>query len=204
MSDFIKIKASEQDIAKRSHIHEVGTNDAWYKTKRRIDGKQVMCPVYLKWCNMFERCYCPKWHEKYPTYESCTVCEEWLSFSNFSAWLETQDWEGMHLDKDFKHKGNKIYSPENCLLIPGSLNNLLNDRAPLRGECPIGVDFYKRTGKFRARISLSGKSKHLGYLKTSEAAHQVYVIAHNDNIDRQAGLYPEFAQYLDQHKLQTG
>ena len=62
----------------RSLICGVGVNDANYATS----GKR-MCPFYRRWINMLERCYSEKFQEKNPTYRGCSVCEEWLTFSNF-------------------------------------------------------------------------------------------------------------------------
>lgn len=38
-----------------------------------------------------------------------------------------------------------------------------------------GVTFYKRTGKYQAKIYIEGKRKHLGYFNTPEEAHKKYV-----------------------------
>ena len=35
--------------------------------------------VYVVWCNMINRCYSEKWHEKYPIYKDCYCCERWLT-----------------------------------------------------------------------------------------------------------------------------
>ena len=45
-----------------------------------------------------------------------------------------------------------------------------------RGECPIGVSLFKRTGKFFARCNnpFTGKNEHLGYFSTPEEAHEAW------------------------------
>ena len=48
---------------------------------------------------MLQRCYSPKNHAKNPTYIGCYVAKEWLTFSNFKAWMGSQQWQGMELDK---------------------------------------------------------------------------------------------------------
>ena len=83
----------------------------------------------------------------------------------------------MALDKDIIKPGNKIYSPDTCCFVSREINNLLNDRAALRGEFPQGVYFEKRRGNFRASISIQSKVTFLGYYANPEAAHQVYLKA---------------------------
>jgi len=41
----------------------------------------------------------------------------------------------------------------------------------------LGVSFENSLNKFRARISINGKQKHLGLFDTKEEAHQAYLIA---------------------------
>lgn len=48
----------------------------------------------------------------------CSVCEEWLTFSNFKRWMEQQDYEGKALDKDLLVSQNKTYSSETCVFVP--------------------------------------------------------------------------------------
>jgi len=86
----------------------VGINDADYPTRRykTVNGKSKLvwtCPFWRKWKDMISRCYSERELEKYPTYKGCSVCEDWLYFSRFKAWMEKQAWEGLVLDKDY-HK----------------------------------------------------------------------------------------------------
>lgn len=88
-------------------IYGVGTNDANYL----VVNKGVRCPYYKKWSSMLERCFSKSLHKKHPTYIGCTVCNEWLLFSNFRSWMMKQEWVGMELDKDIISIGNKKYCP---------------------------------------------------------------------------------------------
>ena len=111
----------------------VGINDADYKVelKRvvgRVNGKPIreidwICPFYYKWRNMLVRGYSRKLKDRHKTYEECYVCEEWLRFSNFKAWMEQQDWEGKQLDKDLLVIGNKLYSPSTCCFVSRQVNS---------------------------------------------------------------------------------
>lgn len=73
-------------------IQGLGINDADYAVSRNelVGGKlkQVwVCPYYSVWKSIFQRCYSPNAHEKYPTYVGCTVDESWKLFSNFREWM---------------------------------------------------------------------------------------------------------------------
>lgn len=83
--------------------------------------------VYNCWSDMLRRCYCPKRQEVRPTYKGCTVCEEWHNFQNFAEWYyqNLPDKENKYqIDKDIKFSGNKLYSPDTCLLVTGVQNNV--------------------------------------------------------------------------------
>jgi len=162
-------------MEKPRKVHGVGINDANYAVcPKGPDGKQVFCPYYSTWKKMLERAYCPKYLVRHPTYIGVTVCEEWHSFMSFHAWMETQDWQGKHLDKDIIAPGNKVYSPDTCVFVPPAINSLLLDCGATRGEWPIGVSWYKPTRKFLARVSTAGRDKHLGYFTCPHEAHMAW------------------------------
>lgn len=156
-----------------------GINDAPYETQKFIkvsDNKWKLvwiCPFYKTWKHMLERCFCNKLKSKYPTYKDVTVCEEWLYFSNFKAWMEQQDWEGKALDKDLLIEGNKVYSPETCIFIPKALNNFLtNTQRTKKSKLPIGVCWNKDHGKFQVRCNnpFTKKRENLGYFNSLDEA----------------------------------
>ena len=74
---------------------------------------------------MLQRCYTTPVSQ--PTYDGCYVCDEWAYLSNFSAWMNEQNWEGKQLDKDLLGDTYK-YSPENCCFISRELNHLIEPR----------------------------------------------------------------------------
>jgi len=167
-------------------VHGVGTNNADYAVVKweesgYIDGKRKQklvwfCPFYRVWQSMLERCYSAKYQERYPTYKGCTVLEEWHTFSNFRAWMVTQDWEGKQLDKDLLFEGNKLYSPDTCVFVTPSVNTFANDCGSSRGEWLIGVYWHKPTEKFLARCSnpFTKKLEHLGYFTCEQEAHNAW------------------------------
>lgn len=81
--------------------------------------------IYGCWKSMLTRCYNTNYHKLKPTYSECSVCEEWHSFSNFKKWYKaTRPNDGLkyELDKDIKVEGNKLYSPETCLMVSKTEN----------------------------------------------------------------------------------
>jgi len=166
-------------------VYGCGINDADYNTQPYVDSKQVICKYCSTWKSMLKRCYYSKYQARKPTYIGCTVCEEWLTFSNFKSWMETQDFEGKQLDKDILVQGNKIYSPETCIFVTKTINLLFTKSDSSRGEYKLGVYFKKENGKFTAQCQVNDKRKFLGYYLTEEEAYQAYKIfkqAHIRNI----------------------
>lgn len=172
---FIEIAADKYSIGHRKLVQGVGVNDADYMVTTKLDGKKVLCPYYIRWQDMLQRCYSKKFHERQPTYVGCSVCEEWLIFSNFKSWMIKQNWKGNELDKDIKYTGNKIYSPDTCLFVTSKINKLLIDSAATRGEYPLGVTFCKASKKFRSRCSADFNLNYLGLFDTPEQASEAYV-----------------------------
>lgn len=81
--------------------------------------------AYSCWRAMLERCYAPNRSKKNKQYENVTVCNEWHNFQNFAKWYKDNYPAGchdIHIDKDMKIKGNRIYSPEGCSLVPAAVN----------------------------------------------------------------------------------
>lgn len=156
-------------------VFGVGINDADYVVQPNVDGKQVSCQYYTRWKDMLRRCYDKVRMAKYPTYSDCTICAEWLIFSNFKSWMELQNWKGNHLDKDLLVAGNKMYSPETCMFVSPLVNTFLLESDSIRGEYPIGVTFSKKASKYSAECkNLGGKRIWIGYYFTPEEASFAY------------------------------
>ena len=126
--------------------------------------------IYNTWTDMLRRCYEPYFINKNLAYINCFVCDEWHNFQNFAEWYEGDYYEvnnqRMCLDKDILVKGNKIYSPSTCLIVPQVINQLFV-KTRIKNDLPIGVGLFdnKKTGKnyLVARCSVNGRPKSLGY-----------------------------------------
>lgn len=145
------------------------------KYKVKINGKATA--EYSAWDSMLRRCYSSKSKAERPTYTGCTVCDEWHYFQTFAEWFTNarrSDHHNLQLDKDLLSPGNKIYSPETCVLIPRNLNLFTIGRDSLRGEFPIGTCFNKKLGRFVAYCSHEGRTTHLGCFDDPISAHNAW------------------------------
>lgn len=162
----------------RKPIFGIGINDADYNVYKTVNGKQLCCNFYMVWKSMLARCYSQRFQSANKTYVGCETCKEWLTFSSFKRWMETQDWEGKHLDKDMLKTGNKIYCPELCVFVSQCVNSFVTDSAATRGELPIGVTYSKKYKKYQAScrnpISKRKHSEFIGYFDTALEAHSAW------------------------------
>lgn len=136
---------------------------------------------YYAWRNMLDRCFDEKTKEKYLTYKEVICCKEWLLYESFYEWLHSQknfgNWyknDDWHLDKDILKKGNKIYSPESCCLVPNNVNKLFIKQELHRGELPIGVTAYKDEFIARCNNPITGNREYLGSYSTPSYAFFAY------------------------------
>lgn len=155
-------------------VQGIGVNDAEYPVNPRVKDGRSTCPYYAVWSGMLKRCYSEKYKLKRPTYSGCYVYEKWLTFSNFKAWMELQDWRGKELDKDILVKGNKVYSPETCCFVTKTVNSFVTDSAARRGDLPIGVTEFH--GKYRSECCDPFKKsvRFLGQFNTPIQAHEAW------------------------------
>lgn len=161
-------------------VYGVGVNDADYPVKPVIhfgSKKRKICPYYQKWKSMLERCYSEKYQAVQPTYKGCKVCDEWLVFSNFKAWVisnNIEDISGYELDKDLLKAGNKTYSKENCILVPMLVNRfLVNAAYKKKSNCMLGSSFSRDRGKYAAYCQnpFTGKGELIGFFECDLDAH---------------------------------
>ena len=169
----------------RRLTYGVGIIDTDYvlEPSKLVNGKRVrqVCPYYSRWKNMLRRCY----HKKsmWETYNKTEVCKEWLTFSNFRAWMEKQDWEGKELDKDILG-GGTLYSPTTCKFVDKSVNSFVLESSATRGETMLGVHFNKREQVYEAHGQVGGRKKHLGRYKNQETAHLAWCLHKRCMLDK--------------------
>lgn len=171
---------------RRKPLYGIGINDSDYPVEIKellsySNGKQTYktiwkCPFMQKWRSMLQRCYSESHLVRQPTYKGCSVCEEWLTFSNFKSWFIENHVDGYNLDKDLKIVGNKVYSSDTCLFVPVWLNCFLSDCRSSRGVLPIGV--VKDHNTFRARCNnpKTKRREHLGNFKSEQQAYEAWLL----------------------------
>jgi len=174
MTKFVETPVTNRSLAQRKLVFGKGINDANYLLSYKVDNKTQSCPYYVVWKSMLRRCYSPLFHIKQSTYIDCSVCNSWLTFSNFKSWMMLQDWVGKQLDKDILEKGNKEYSPENCIFVTSQLNVLLKDTQKVQGDYGLGVYWNTEKRKFKASYRNRGIEKFLGYFVLEKDAIQAY------------------------------
>ena len=173
------------DIINPYYPNVFGIGIVGNKYPAKINGKHTK--EYKAWHDVIGRSYGDKPKNKRPTYKNVVCCDEWLLFENFYEWLHKQKnfdkWLNGNkwaIDKDILIKGNKIYSPDTCCLVPLNVNGLFVKSDSSRGKYSIGVYFHKRLNKFCAQISKISKESSkkqqdfLGYYDTPEQAFLVY------------------------------
>jgi hypothetical protein len=150
--------------------------------------------IYNCWIQMLRRCYNETIRGVWPTYSACTVCERWWNFQNFapdylSMFGSALFWQ---IDKDLRIKGNKLYSPETCCLVPPQINTVLEKSDASRGEFRIGVSpSGSKTNPYKAACNVEGKLKYLGSYKTEEEARLAYKAAKEAEFKRLGNLFKD-------------
>lgn len=148
---------------------------------------------YSIWKGILRRCYSKIRNKHQQTYKDVTVCDEWLLYENFYEWLHSQDnfdkWlnnDSWSVDKDILIKGNKIYSPETCCLVPQSVNMLFMNKFSCRGELPIGVSKdSKNPNKYIVRCSnIDNKLVCIGFTDSPIKGFYIYK-EYKENIIKQ-------------------
>ena len=91
--------------------------------------------AYRAWNHILSRCYNPEVQKKQPYYYDCSVDPRWHCFAVFEEWFIQQEQRHFKedygvgrrwsIDKDILVRGNKIYSPETCCLLPAEINKTL-------------------------------------------------------------------------------
>ena len=147
--------------------------------------------LYKTWSGMMERCYkTSKGSKNYSGYRGrgIIVCERWHNVANFIEDMFPSFIEGLSLDR-INVEGN--YEMENCRWVDKNTQAqntrkiMITNTSGYRGVC-----WDKRECKWKVRITVNNKSKHLGYFTNPEEgarAYDQYIIdnnlAHTKNFD---------------------
>lgn len=136
---------------------------------------------YLIWTNMIKRCYDEDHRYKNIKYSDCECVPEWKYYEVFYEWLHSQEnyeildqINDIAIDKDILRKGNRVYGPDKCCLVPQHINNIMLKSDAIRGDLPIGVHYHKVNQKYIAQCGGKKEYVYLGSFSTVEEAFNVY------------------------------
>ena len=152
---------------------------------------------YSNWFEIMTRCYDEKFKWKYPSYYGITtVCDEWCNFQNFRKWYLKNKYDvpgRLHLDKDILVKGNKVYSPDTCILVPQRINMMFMDvssRKTHDKDLPQGISKTKlQDGRDKYRAMCCGKT--IGTFDTLQEATDKYFEKKREHIREVADEYKD-------------
>lgn len=117
--------------------------------------------AYDHWSRMIHRATDKSYKGKNKTYESVTVCDEWLNYNAFKQWFDANYFIGYELDKDLLIENNKIYSPKTCVFVPHWVNTLFTTTYKTNG-LPYGITYESNRKKYKVSMSKYGKSTLIG------------------------------------------
>ena len=136
---------------------------------------------------MIKRCYKEQKSYDDESYKDCVVDAEWHNFQNFAKWYEENMYvcnEKLVIDKDIKTHGNRIYTKENCMILPERINLLFIKEKARRGNLPIGVYFQKEKGNYVAMCSVDRKTKYIGSYSNPQIAFNHYKEFKEEHINK--------------------
>ena len=148
-----------------------GINDMPELTSVKVGNKHVPHPRYRLWHNLMSRVHEPR----VAHYFGLSICEDWLTFSKFNAWVDEHFVEGYSLDKDILHEGNMCYGPEYCIFVPQWVNTIAITPNRKR-DLPTGV--YRNGKGYMAQLrKRAGNSTTVGTYSTPMLAYKAYLQA---------------------------
>ena len=150
---------------------------------------------------MKNRCYSEGYLRSHSWYEGCTVCDEWLDpehgFGRFCEWFNdhyytVQGEEATQLDKDILKKGNTVYAPDNCHIVPKTINCMFSgSRKKSDNSLPKGVIYDANKQMYLAVLTdINGKNIPCKErYDTPEEAWKIYAQYRKCRIDALAESY---------------
>ena len=139
--------------------------------------KQELEPRYSVWRNLIGRCYSDK-VRNHNIYADCEVCKEWHNYQSFAVWYDANIYqvgtERMHLDKDILFENNRLYSPDTCLIVPQSINELFHINSRKRKDKDLP---YTITRTNIGKYSVSYKGNLLGVCNNVDQCIELYISA---------------------------
>lgn len=126
---------------------------AYEENKTNVQTKE-----FITWEGMMNRAYGSR---RPQGYDEVQVCSDWWNYESFYEWTHAQsnyyfwkkggkDWA---IDKDIIKKGNKIYCPECCCLVPREINSLLTgQRVPKNHYRGVKRDYHNNLHPYTTHV----------------------------------------------------
>lgn len=132
------------------------------------------------WKGAITRSHCKRTKERQPCYSGVSITKDWHNFQNFAKWFYEQPYyeKGYQLDKDILIRGNKVYSPDTCCLVPQEINKIFIDKHDRNRGLPRGIRKTRCGNKYTAKAV----QKHVGTFSTIEEANKACKAARNNQI----------------------
>ena len=160
------------------HKRSCGCQSTKYKNPHGLHHHRM----YKTWSNMIHRCSDPNF-KQYEDYggRGIIVCDEWQDIKNFIDWVEnTSNWEeGLTLDR-INTNGN--YSPDNCTFSNRTIQSINQRIQSSNTSGYVGVCWVVAKNRWKVRVQMYGKCKHIGYfhnLEDAVKARDEYILANN-------------------------
>ena len=155
---------------------------------------------YSAWRSMIARCHKLS-DSNYDKYCHCEVCEEWHNYQNYAKWYDEHIYyvgnERMHVDKDILHEGNNIYSPDNCIIVPQSINEIFHTNLGKKTKDTDLPYTIRRTSNSKYSVTYRGHS--VGIYDTIEDAENAYLKAKREHIRNKVNeLKDELPEYIQE------
>ena len=162
--------------------------------------------IYQCWRNIVERCYLEERKEEHPSYfGNNEMCSEWLNFQNFAEWYTNNAYdigkERLHLDKDIKYKGNLVYSPHHCILVPQSINEQYKENSGRKRSKDNDLPYTIRRKKEKYNVSYRGEN--LGTYETIDECVYEYKTARKIYITELVNKYENMPKEIKEIILQS-
>lgn len=177
---------------RKENLCGVGILDADYQVTP-VSG--LRCPFHAAWSGMINRCFSEAALKREPSYRGCSVSTGWQRFSVFKRWMEKQEWQGNHLDKDIIMPGNRIYHPDYCAFVTPRTNLFIHGKEQKLGPFPRGIHFDGR--KFKAQLASGKGTICLGSFDTAKEASEVY-------LDAKLGIYEQILEEQSDERVVKG
>lgn len=185
-----KIKSGKVRDLMRPTIYGIGI----IGTKYPVSQNGIKLTEYTIWQSMLQRTCCDKWKKRYPTYQECTVSENFKSYEYFYEWCHRQKGFGhcnYELDKDILFKGNKLYGEDTCCFVPSQINQLFSRITNYKRTLPVGV-YLTGVNKYYSMTSTYSGIRISPVYNTVEEAFNFFKLNKEENIKYYANLWRDF------------